>query len=80
MGLLARQPTSGADYEQVDRGAAFAAPAKVRKAEARLERGNWLRRGAGPRIRDHEEIEPNVRPTVLQRRRLAERLSSAAEV
>jgi hypothetical protein len=64
---------------KMTRAQLFAAPANVRRAEARLARGKSAVVAARARASDiteqYEERPFNVRPTVLQRRRLAERLS-----
>jgi hypothetical protein len=62
----------------------FAVPKKVRNREARLERAKLTMAAAREQAAEMararaKKYEVLMRPTVLQRQRLAERLSSAAE-
>ena len=61
----------------------FAAPKNVRKAGARLERAKLTMAASRERATEMAkkyEMPQQLRPSVLQRRRLAERLRSAAEL
>ena len=62
----------------------FAAPKNVRKTEARLERAKLTMAAAREQAAEMararaKKYEVLMRPTVLQRQRLAKRLTSAAE-
>ena len=62
----------------------FAAPKNVRKREARIERAKLTMAAAREQAAEMararaKKYEVLMRPTVLQRYRLAKRLSSAAE-
>jgi hypothetical protein len=84
-GLLATSRPSGANLKKMMTvEQLFAAPKNVRKTEARLERAKLTMAAAREKAAEMpmaraKKSEVLMRPTVLQRHRLARRLSSAAE-
>ena len=77
---MGRQRRWGRIMKKLTRAQLFAAPVKVRNAEARLEQGKLAvvaARARGSEItQQYEGRLFDVRPTVLQRRRLAERMGA----
>ena len=79
-----RSYVSGAEImKKLARAQLFVAPNRVRRAEARLERGMSAVVAARERAVEITQRQPQpfrTRPTVLMRRRLAERLKAVAMV
>ena len=79
-----RSYVSGAEImKKLARAQLFVAPNRVRRAEARLERGKSAVVAARERAVEITQRQPQpfrTRPTVLMRRRLAERLKAVAMV